>query len=154
LWLAREKGIPEHGATLSPAWEQLRAKIADPLVRARLSSLMRFCSANQIAPNAVDEGVIERLLRYRANVGKPADAGFRRLLARAWNQNVGPIPGWPARRLTEPPVKSAVAMAWADFPDGLRRDIDQYLEGLTRIRRSRSGKRIRPLKASTIVTRR
>jgi hypothetical protein len=134
LWLAREKGIPEYGVPLSPAWEQLRAKIADPLVRARLSSLMRFCSANQIAPNAIDEEVVDRLLVYRAKVGKPADAGFRRLLARAWNQNVGSIPGWPTRGLTAPPVKSAVGMAWTDFAEGLRRDIDQYLEGLTRIR--------------------
>jgi len=154
LWLAREKGIPAHGTPMSPAWEQLRAKITDPLVRAKLSSLMRFCSANQIAPNAINEEVIERLLRYRASVGKSADPAFRRLLARAWNQHIGSIPGWPTGRLTEPPVKSTVAMAWTDFPEGLRCDVDQYLEGLTRIRRSRSGKRIRPLRPSTIDTRR
>ena len=29
LWLAREKGIPEHGAPLTPAWEELRAKISE-----------------------------------------------------------------------------------------------------------------------------
>ena len=45
LWLTREKGIPEHGAPLNPAWEDLRAGIRDSLVRARLSSFMRFCSA-------------------------------------------------------------------------------------------------------------
>ena len=27
LWLAREKGIPEHGAQLTAAWEELRAKV-------------------------------------------------------------------------------------------------------------------------------
>src|SRR5271166_869802 len=32
LWLAREKGIPEHGAPLIPAWAQLKAKIDDPLI--------------------------------------------------------------------------------------------------------------------------
>src|SRR5262252_10525526 len=42
LWLAREKGIPEHGAPLAPAWEGLRSKVGDRLVRWRLSSLMRF----------------------------------------------------------------------------------------------------------------
>jgi hypothetical protein len=40
------------------------------------------------------------------------------------------------------------------FPEGLRRDVDRYLEGLTRVRRSRTGQRIRPLKPSTIRTRR
>jgi hypothetical protein len=29
LYLAREKGIPEHGAPLTPAWEELRAKISE-----------------------------------------------------------------------------------------------------------------------------
>ena len=40
LWLSREKGIPEHGAPLAPAWEQLRGGIGDALVRSRLSSFM------------------------------------------------------------------------------------------------------------------
>jgi len=53
----------------------------------------------------------------------------------------------------EPPVKAAVELAWEDFPEGLRRDVDRYLQGLTRVRRSRTGQRIRPLKPSTIRTR-
>src|SRR5258707_1617133 len=53
LWLAREKGIPAHGAPLSPAWEDLRAQIKDRFVRWRLSSFMRFCSASGIAPAKV-----------------------------------------------------------------------------------------------------
>src|SRR5713226_6816144 len=35
LWLAREKGIPTHGAPLTPAWEKLRAQISDGVARAR-----------------------------------------------------------------------------------------------------------------------
>ena len=54
LWLAREKGIPEHGAPLSDAWEVLRAEIKDGLARSRLSSFMRYCSANSVAPAEVD----------------------------------------------------------------------------------------------------
>ena len=154
LWLAREKGVPEHGAPLMPKWEGLRRQIKDSLARARLSSLMRFCSANEIAPVAVDEAVIDRLMVYRARCGKSADDAFRRLLARAWNSNIGTIHGWPALRLREPPVKSVRAVEWAEFPEGLRRDVEHYLEGLTRIRRSRTGQRIRPLKSTTIKTRR
>src|SRR6516225_11193430 len=66
LWLAREKGIPRHGAPLTPAWEELRARINDRFVRWRLSSFMRFCSANSIAPAEVDEIIVERFKRYRA----------------------------------------------------------------------------------------
>jgi hypothetical protein len=154
LWLAREKGIPEHGAPLTPAWEQLRAKIRDSLVRFRLSAFMRFCSANNISPIEVDEPVVDHFMDYRSRAGRPVDGAFRRLLARAWNLNSSRIQGWPARRLAEPPVKAAVEVEWDDFPEGLRRDVDQYLESLTRVRRNRTGQRIRPLKPSTIRTRR
>jgi len=38
LYLAREKGVPEHGAPLMEEWEALKAKIKGSLVRHRLSS--------------------------------------------------------------------------------------------------------------------
>jgi integrase len=79
--------------------------------------------------------------------------GQRKLLDRG-NSNIGIIPGWPARRLMEPAIKVAVELGWEAFPEGLRRDIDQYLQGLTRVRRSRTGQRIRPLKPATIKARR
>jgi len=115
---------------------------------------MRFCSATETAPAAVDEAQIERFIAYRSRTGMPADEAFRRLLARAWNANVGSVEGWPAQRLMEPPIKAAVERAWEDFPEGLRQDVDRYLRGLNRVRRSRTGQRIRPLKPSTIRTRR
>jgi integrase len=154
LWLAREKGIPEHGAPLSVDWEPLRAAVKDSLVRSRLSSFMRYCSANNIAPAGVDEGTVDSFVSYRWRCGKPANDAFRRLLARAWNANVGSLPGWPATKLVVPSAKRLVEVEWDAFPLGLRQDIDRYLQGLTRIRRSRTGQRIRPLKPSTIRTRR
>jgi hypothetical protein len=154
LWLAREKGIPEHGAPLTPEWEVLRSRIDDALIRMRLSSLMRFCSANQIAPSDVDEAVVDRFMDYRAQSAKSADAPFRRLMARAWNGSAETISGWPRRQLMVPPIKSTVEVAWEKFPEGLRREVERYLQGLTKVRRGRNGQRIRPLKASTIKTRR
>src|SRR5262249_34015860 len=62
LWLAREKGVPKQGAPLSPAWEELRAKVTDGLVRARLSSFMRFLSANDVSPEQVEEAVVNRFV--------------------------------------------------------------------------------------------
>jgi hypothetical protein len=153
LWLAREKGVPEHGAPLTPVWEELRGKIRHSLVRSRLSSLMRFCSANNVSPLEVDEAVVDRFEDYRSRAGRPLDRSARRLMARAWNANIGIVPGWPAGALVEPPVKPAVEVAWADFPKGLRADVERYLDGLTQVRRGRSGQRIRPLKRSTIRTR-
>jgi hypothetical protein len=152
LWLAREKGVPRHGVPLTPAWEELRSKIRDSLVRSRLSCLMRFCSAARIPPAEVDEAVVDRFVDYRSRAGRPFAA--RRLLARAWNTNFGTVAGWPERALVEPPVKAAVEVAWQDFPESLRADVERYLGGLTRVRRGRTGQRIRPLKPSTIRTRR
>jgi integrase len=154
LWLAREKGIPRHGAPLTPPWEELRAKLSDGIAWSKLSSFARFCSASSIGPADVDGAVVDRFIAYRAGIGKPANDAFRRLLARAWNSNVGKVPGWPARRLVEPPVKTALELPWEAFPESLRRDCDRYLETLTRVRRGRTGKRIRPLKPSTLRQRR
>ena len=129
LYLSQAKGIPEHGAPLTADWEMLRSQISDRLVRSRLSSLIRFCSANKISPRDVDETAVDRFVQYRNRCSKPADDAFRRLLARAWNANIGSIPDWPERRLEEPPVKSAVEVEWEEFPRGLRRDIEKYLKG-------------------------
>jgi integrase len=154
LWLAREKDIPRHGAPLSPEWERLRVEIRDPLVRSRLSSLMRFCSTNKIGPAEVDEALLDRFMAYRSKTVRRSDDAFRRLLTRAWNSNIGNVPGWPACALLVPRVKPAVEQTWEDFPEGLRRDVNRYLQGLTQVRRSRTGQRIRPLRPSTIRTRR
>src|SRR5262249_51619826 len=153
-WLAREKGIPEHGAPMAPAWEELRAQIRDRFVRWRLSSFMRFCSANGIAPPEVDERILERFLRYRAQSGTVTGDASGRRLGRTGNSNVGNIRGWPAGGLREPAVKQTTELPWTEFPEGLRRDLDEYLQSLTKVRRSRNGRRIRPLKPSTIRQRR
>jgi Phage integrase family len=154
LYLSQEKGIPKYGAPLTVDWEELRAKISDSLIRSRLSSFMRYCSVNEISPQEVGEAVLDKFVEYRNRCSKPADDAFRRLLARAWNANVGNVPGWPKRRLVEPPVKSAVEVEWEEFPKGLRRDVDKYLNGLTQIRKSRTGRHIKPLRPVTIRGRR
>jgi len=154
LYLSQEKGIPEHGAPLTADWEKLWTQVSDPLVRSRLSSLIRYCSANNVSPPEVNETVVDRFIQYRNRCGKPADDAFRRLLARAWNANIGRVPDWPKLRLAEPPAKSAVEVEWEEFPRGLRKDVDKYLKGLTQIRKSRTGRHIKPLRESTINCRR
>lgn len=154
LWMERVQGVPRHGAPLTVVWEKLRVQVNDSVIRMRLSTLMRFCSAKGIEPTAVDESVIETVIGYRLRMGKAGDNAFRRLLARAWNSCHREIDGWPAIRLIEPLTKSRVEIGWERFPEGLRQDADRYLSGLTKIRRSRTGQRIRPLRVSTIGTRR
>ena len=154
LYLSQEKGIPEYGAPLTAEWEELRAQVSDSLIRSRLSSFIRYCSANKISPQEVDDSVVDKFVKYRSRCSKPADGAFRRLLARAWNANIKSVPGWPKRRLAEPAIKSAVEIEWEEFPKGLRRDVDKYLKGLTQIRKSRTGQHIKPLRPATIQGRR
>jgi integrase len=155
IWFAREKDVLQHGVALSKAWEGLRAQLTDPSTRYRLMPLMRFCSGVDIAPNAVDETVIDRYFDHRARTTtRASDATSRRVLARLWNAGIGKIDGWPKQLLVEPPVKSAEGPGWEDFPQGLRTDIETYLAGLKLIRRNKAGQRIRPCKPSTIITRR
>ena len=154
LYLAREKGIPEHGTPLTAAWEELRSKVKDALVRSRVSSIIRYCSANGIAPVQVDEETVDKFVDYRARCSKPADSAFRRLLARAWNANIGTIPGWPKRRLIEPSKKSAVEIGWDEFPRQLQNDVDKYEIRLTQVRKGRTGRHIKPLRQTTLQARR
>lgn len=84
VWFAQEENIPIRGAPLSPQWAPLSEHIDHPRTRAKLSSLMRFCSARGIAPAEVDEAVIDDLLEYRARTTALAsDAAARRRIARA-----------------------------------------------------------------------
>ena len=155
VWLGKEKAIPRHGAPLTPRWGPLKHQMMpDRSARSRLSPLMRYCSALGVDPEAVDEAVMDGFMAYRATATiRPADQIARRKLVRAWNSKIGKIDGWPSRQLIVPPVKSA-GPAWEDFPDGLRQDIEQYLNQLARVRRSRTGQRLPPCKASTIRMRR
>ncbi len=96
-------------------------------------------------------------MRYRAETTRLAiDSAARRRIARSWNTCTTVIDGWPSRRLIEPALKPLTETPWDSFPQGLRDEIEDYLAGLKKIRRSAGSKpkRIPPCKASTIRTRR
>jgi integrase len=154
LWLAGEKGIPEHGAPLAPAWVALQAEVNDALLRMRLSPLLRFASANGIAPDELDEAVMDRFMAYRRTTGQKAGDNVRRLIARAWNAAGETMQAWPKRELAVPAPKQKVEVPWESFPAGLRAEIEAYLKTLMRVRKGRTGQRIAPAKPSTLITRR
>ena len=57
VWMHKEKRVPARGIRLLPEWEILRDKCPQFPHRARLYSLMRYCSARQIPPGGMDEAV-------------------------------------------------------------------------------------------------
>jgi integrase len=154
-WFGKEHNVPSRGLALLAEWAVLRDGIGDRGRRARLHGLMRYCSGRSLMPASVDDAVVVDYLRYRAETTSLATSTMaHRSIARAWNVSAGENPAWPARRLTEPPVKAKMGPAWEDFPEGLRRDIDKYLAGLGKIRKGPNGKRSRPCSPKTIKTRR
>ena len=113
LWFGNEKNVPRRGMPFTPDWQHLRQQLSDRRARSVLSSLMRYCSARQIAPAAVNEAVIDGYMHYRAETTALAsNAAARRAIARAWNGCVDIIEGWPAHRLVEPAVKTKEEPAW------------------------------------------
>jgi integrase len=155
-WFSKAEHVPLRGAPLSPDWSKLKHGIGHYRTSANLSSLMRYCSARDIAPQHVDETVLDDLMAYRATTTSlKADAAARRKIARAWNSCIGVVPGWPSQRLVEPPLKSTLSgPTREEFPAGLRKDIETYLSGLSQVRRTAGGRRRAPCKSSTINVRR
>jgi integrase len=70
-------------------------------------------------------------------------------MVRAWNGSAGAIDGCSLRQLTEPPIKKTEP-AWDAFPEGLRRDLDDYFAGLAKPHRTLNVKRIQPCSPGTI----
>jgi integrase len=154
-WFGKEHDVPVRGVPLTAEWMRLRDGIEDRGRRARLYGLMRYCSGRGIEPAAITDAILETYMRYRAETTALAfNNTARRSVARTWNACGGAIDGWPAQRLTEPPVKAMAGPAWEEFPEGLRRDVDAYLQGLCKIRRAANGKRIPPCQPATVRTRR
>ena len=115
---------------------------------------MRYCSALGIGPSGVNDEIFGCYWKYRAETtGLATHNTAKRFMARAWNAVAATTDGWALHRLSEPPLKMAEP-AWNAFPGGLRQEINSYIEGLAKVHRTLSGKRIRPCSATTIATRR
>jgi integrase len=149
-WFGKERS-PQRGAMLTPEWSRLRDGLDDRL-RQRLSSLMRYSSARGLDPSSVDDKVFDEYWRYRTETtALPSRDNVRRYIVRAWNAFAA-ADGYRLARLTEPPLK-VTEPAWDFFPEGLRKDIDNYLDGLAKPHRTLNGNRIQPCSASTIRNR-
>ena len=153
-WFVKEHDVPQHGLRLSAEWARFCDGLEKP-IRGRLYSLIRYCSARSVYPALVDDKIFDEYWRYRTETtARPSNNTARRFMVRAWNACAAAIDGWPLRPLTEPPVKVGAIPAWDDFPEGLRKNVDDYFIELARPHRSLNGKRIQPCGPGTIRTRR
>ena len=142
-------------APLTPAWQALWDK-ADCAGRLRVyvSRLMHYCSAQDIAPGDVDDGVSEQLkgaLVEESFVGNPVKT--HKDILRIWNKLVELVPDWPQVRLTISNDRDDYSIPLEQFPKPFRDEVDALVEHW-------SGKDIlddngpdKPLKPRTIKSR-
>jgi len=154
-WFSKEYDVSPRGAPLTLAWAALRDGIDEYGRKARLSGFMRYCSGRGIAPEAVNETTLDDYFAYRKQTTSLAtNSAARRSVARTWNAGAEYDSNWLRQKLVEPPLQAVEGPAWEDFPEGLRRNMEEYLAGLQKIRKGSNGKRYRPCSPKTIRTRR
>jgi len=154
FWFRNEQGLPPRGTPLRPEWQSLRRRLKIQFHLAKLSGLIRYCNLKGIAPDQVDEAVVDAYMAYRKETTALAvDNKARRAIARVWNAS-RVIKDWPQRQLIEPPLKPKEGPRWEDFPRQLQDDVASHLKVLATHRRGKGGKHLRPCKASTLRTRR
>jgi hypothetical protein len=138
----------------APRWAQLWSKLpANTALAYQLSRLMHFCSANDIAPEAVTDEVLAAMLdaMVEESLIRHPYAAYRSA-ARSWNNAVERIPGWPQQRLTVPSRRRLVWLSWDRLMPQLRQEIDTFFQRAARV--TLDAYASRPMRPATIRTRR
>jgi len=156
LWFNRQ--MPDSGrkAPMCPCYRSLLEQVKDRYAKDMLSPFFRFLSAQDIQLQDVRDSHAKAFQAYRTETsfGK-VKRSQHRTLVRYWNACATRIAGWPQITLTEPAyAKRFTGPGWADFPQGLRDDIEAYCERIRKRHKTISGRVFRPCKQSTIATRR
>jgi integrase len=139
-------------APMSPTWRDLWRHINDRKVREALSRFVRYCSDIGVAPEQVDDAVLDHFRRAITDEGMVRNPReVHRMACKAWNRLASTV-SRSLQRLTEPSYKVIYTLPWSTFPQSLKAEVDIYLERL-------AGKDLlgeldfRPLRLSSIATR-
>ena len=96
-----------------------------------LSRLMRWASAEGIAPEHLDQAAMDRFgaaLMQDSFHQNPRDCWRRTVVA--WNAAVEEVPGWPQQRLAPPPGRERYVLALEAFPAPFQADAQAWLDRL------------------------
>jgi integrase len=137
---------------LSAEWVQLRETISEEPARWKLSRFMAFCSWIAVAPNDVDDAVMEQFraaIRDSDEIDNPET--LVRIAIQAWNELAATNPNWPQRVLSMPaPRTNRWTIEPQLFPESFRQDVDQWQEGLSKVDPEAEEGRIRPLRPESL----
>lgn len=142
-------------APLAPEWQALWDQLDDRYHRTALSRFLRYCSAQGIAPDAVNDDVSAAYLTAMESeslIRAPRES--HKTMCRVWNRLAGSIEGWPVVELSEPRYRQTYGLCWCEFPQSLQDEVEAWV-------RLQAGGDLfaehgppKPLKPSTIATQR
>ena len=139
---------------LTPEWEDLYGRLVDRELHLGLSRFIGFCSAQGVSPGAVSRETFESFREALLNgtsVRRPLYVHRKTCLL--WNRAADSIAGWPQGRAVVSTLKRRYALAWQEFPESFRRDVDAYLDRLVE-RNPFDDDYARPIRPSTAQLRR
>jgi integrase len=155
--------LPRRGTELSDEWQGLHDRLADLRLRRGLVRLMRYCTVEGIAPEAMNDTVLDKFrAALEAGTFSTRINTLHRHNAVLWNRAVATIPGWPPVQLTIPDYRPPrQGLNWNELPESFQRDVDTYLRTKTYMPQTGSsvvslldGPQARPWSAGTVKLRR
>jgi len=142
-------------ADLPELWSSLSALLPAPGLRYGLSRLIKFCALSGIAPDVVDASTFDA---FELWLGDNTLCTNPRRKAREavgkWNRAIETIPAWPGQHVDLAPARDAYCLPWEAFPESFRKDAEAWLASLGIDSWHDESAPLRPLKASSIETRR
>lgn len=139
-------------AVLTPVWKELYLKLPDPGSQwVGLSWLIRYASAQGIAPAEVDDDVAKDFTAVVLKLSRAKDPlHLVGIALRKWNECVDNVPGWPKRRLTLESRSRQWVIAWDDLSEPLRDEIDRWLSQVSAVDPATKNTRLKPLAPDTL----
>jgi integrase len=127
------KGQARSLAPHSPEWRTLKDKLSSDYFNWGLSRLARFCSAQGIPPQEVDDGVIEAYDRaVRRESFKENPDRHLREVCRLWNKAVDLLSDLGLRKVKLPSRRENYTSPWQTLPAAFTEDADAWLESMSK----------------------
>ncbi len=139
----------------SPEWQALLDRAPDKHDRWKLTQLAQYCSAIDVAPEAVNDDHLAGLLRAldkETFVDRPGPKIAQ--AARAWNRLRRSVPGWSGQELTPPRRKEPWTIPLEHFPAAFQEDVARWLDRLANPCPLDADGPVKPLRPTTIRHRR
>ena len=116
----------------SPAWMRLNGFLPNTGMKHGLSHLIRYCNAAGIAPEFVNDEVVDRFVSVlRADEQVATPNMIHRRTCYVWNKAVDLIAGWPKNNLRVPSYRKApLTLPITAFPLSFQHEVNEYLAWL------------------------